>query len=203
MLLVLMERGRWFWRTRMAAPKIGSIAVLPFANAGANPDAEFLSDGLTESLIASLAHLPDLKVKSRDSVFRYKGKDADPQTIGKDLAADALLTVRVAQHGDTVQITADLTNVEDNTEIWGGQYERQSSDIIALQQQIAGDIADKLRSRLSSAEKQQVIRQSTQNPDAYLLYVNGRSSWNKRTNADLNNAISYFNQAIDRLPVSR
>jgi eukaryotic-like serine/threonine-protein kinase len=199
-LFVAVAAGIWFRRSKAEAPQIGSIAVLPFVNSSANPDAEFLGDGLTESLIASLVHVPDLKVKSRDSVFRYKGKDADPQKIGKDLAVDALLTGRVAQRGDTIQISADLTNVEDNTEIWGGQYERKASDIISLQQQIAGDIADRLRSKLSRAEKQQVTHQGTQNPDAYQLYVKGRYSWNKRTYADLNAAISYFNQAIDKDP---
>ena len=199
-LFVAGAAGIWFWRSKAEARQIGSIAVLPFVNSSANPDAEFLSDGLTESLIASLVHVPDLKVKSRDSVFRYKGKDADPQKIGKDLAVDALLTGRVAQRGDTIQISADLTNVEDNTEIWGGQYERKASDIISLQQQIAGDIADRLRSKLSRAEKQQVTHQGTQNPDAYQLYVKGRYSWNKRTYADLNAAISDFNQAIDKDP---
>jgi serine/threonine protein kinase/tetratricopeptide (TPR) repeat protein len=199
-LFVVVAAGIWFWRARAGAPQIGSIAVLPFVNSSGNPDAEFLGDGLTESLIASLAHVPDLKVKSRDSVFRYKGKDADPQKIGKDLAVDALLTGRVAQRGDTIQVSADLTNVADNTEIWGGQYERKASGIISLQQQIAGDIADKLRSKLSRAEKQQVTHQGTQNPDAYQLYVKGRYSWNKRTYADLNAAISYFKQAIDKDP---
>src|SRR5208283_2238090 len=164
---------------------------------GGNADTDYLSDGLTESLIASLAHVPDLKVKSRNSVFRYKGKDVDVQKVGKELTVDALLTGRVVQRGDTIQVSADLTNVQDNTEIWGGQYERKASDIMALQQQIAGDIADKLRTKMSGAEKQQVTKQGTQNPEAYQLYVKGRYSWNKRTQADLQTAISYFNQAID------
>ena len=199
-LFIAVSAGILFWRSRAQAPQIGSIAVLPFANSSGTPEAEFLGDGVTESLITSLTHVPDLKVKSRESVFRYKAKDADPQKIGKDLAVDALLTGRVSQRGDTIQISADLTDVEDNTEIWGGQYERKASDIISLQQQIAGDIADKLRSKLSRAEKQQVTRQGTQNPDAYQLYVKGRYSWNKRTYADLNAAISYFHQAIDKDP---
>jgi TolB-like protein len=174
--------------------------VIPFANVGGNADTDYLSDGLTESLIASLAHVPGLKVKSRNSVFRYKGKDVDVQQVGKDLTVDALLTGRVVQHGDSLQVSADLTSVQDNTEIWGDQYERKASDIISLQQQIAGDIADKLRSKLSGAEKQQVTKQGTQNADAYQLYVKGRYYWNKRTNADINTAISYFNQAIDKDP---
>jgi TolB-like protein len=192
--------GIWYWRGKASTSQIESIAVIPFANVGGNADADFLSDGLTESLISSLAHVPQLKVKSRNSVFRYKGKEVDVQKVGKELTVDALLTGRVVQRGNTIQVSADLTNVQDNTEIWGEQYERKASDIISLQQQIAGDIADKLRSKLSGAEKLQVTKQGTQNPEAYQLYVKGRYYWNKRTNADLKTAISYFNQAIDKDP---
>jgi TolB-like protein/Tfp pilus assembly protein PilF len=159
-----------------------------------------LSDGLTESLIASLTHVPGLKVKSRNSVFRYKGKEVDAQKVGKELTVDALLTGRVVQHGDTIQVTADLTNVEDNNEIWGQQYERKASDIMALQQQIAGDLAEKLRSKLSGSEMQHVKNQGTQNAEAYQLYVKGRYYWNKRTPGDLKTAMSYFQQAIDKDP---
>ncbi len=198
--LIAIAVGIWYWRGKTSASQIESIAVIPFANVGGNADTDLLSDGLTESLISSLAHVPELKVKSRNSVFRYKGKDIDVQKVGKELTVDALLTGRVVQHGDAIQVSADLTSVEDNTEIWGEQYERKTSDIIALQQQIAGDIADKLRSKLSGDEKQQVTKQGTQNADAYQLYVKGRYYWNKRTNADIQSAISYFNQAIDKDP---
>jgi len=174
--------------------------VIPFANVGGSAETDYLSDGLTESLISSLAHVPHLKVKSRNSVFRYKGKDVDAQKVGKELTVDALLTGRIVQRGDNVEVSADLTKVEDNTEIWGEQYQRKSGDIISLQQQIAGDIAEKLRSKLSGAEKQQVTKQGTQNPEAYELYVKGRYYWNKRTATDIKSAISYFNQAIDNDP---
>jgi TolB-like protein/Tfp pilus assembly protein PilF len=199
-LLIGLAAGIWYWRSKRSAAQIESVAVIPFANVGGNGDTDFLVDGLTEALIASLAHVPDLKVKSRNSVFRYKGKEVDVQKVGKELTVDALLTGRVVQHGDTIQVSADLTNVQDNTEIWGEQYESKASDIISLQQQIAGDIACKLRSKLSGAEKQQVAKQGTQNADAYQLYVKGRYYWNKRTNADIKTAISYFNQAIDKDP---
>jgi len=199
-LAAIIATGFWYFRSRAGTAQIGSIAVIPFADTGGNADTDFLSDGLTESLIASLAHVPDLKVKSRNSVFRYKGKDIDVQQVGKELTVDALLTGRVVQRGDSVQVTADLTNVRDNTEIWGETYERKAADIISLQQQIAGDIAGKLRSQLSGAQKQQVSKQGTQNPEAYQLYVKGRYYWNKRTGADLKTAISYFNQAIDKDP---
>jgi len=200
LFLTLALAGIWYWRAKSTSAQIESIAVIPFATSGGNADFEFLSDGITESLIDSLAHVPQLKVKSRNSVFRYKGKEVDVQRVGKELTVDALLTGRVVQRGDTIQVSADLTNVQDNTEIWGEHYERKASDVIALQQQIAGDIANKLRSKLSGAEKQQVTKQATQNPEAYQLYIKGRHYWNKRTEADLKTAISYFNQAIDRDP---
>jgi eukaryotic-like serine/threonine-protein kinase len=199
-VLIAVAAGTWYWRSRASTSQVGSIAVIPFTNVGGNADADFLSDGLTESLIDSLAHVPQLKVKSRNSVFRYKGKDVDVQKVGKELGVDALLTGRVVERGDAVEVSADLTNVQDNTEIWGEQYQRKAADIIPLQQQIAGDIADKLRSKLTGDEKQQVTKQGTQNPEAYQLYVKGRYYWNKRTNADVNTAISYFKQAIDKDP---
>jgi TolB-like protein len=200
LLIAMTAAGIWFWRGSAGTSQIESIAVIPFANSGGNADTDYLSDGITESLIASLAHVPQLKVKSRNSVFRYKGKDVDAQEVGKELTVDALLTGRVVQHGDTIQVSADLTNVHDNTEIWGEHYERKSSQIISLQQQIAGDIADQLRSTLSGTERQQVAKQGTQNPQAYQLYVKGPYYWNKRTAADLKTSISYFNQAIEKDP---
>jgi eukaryotic-like serine/threonine-protein kinase len=197
---IVAAAGFWYWRSKAGTSQIESIAVIPFANVGGNTDTDFVADGLTESLMASLAHVPQLKVKSRNSVFRYKGKDIDVQQVGRELTVDALLTGRVVQRGDAVQVTAELTNVHDNTEIWGDHYERKASDIIALEQQISGDIADKLRSKLSGTEKQQVTKQGTLNPEAYQLYVKGRYYWTKRTVPDIKTAISYFNQAIDKDP---
>src|SRR6202035_1071848 len=199
-VFIALAAGIWYWRSRAGTSQVESIAVIPFDTVGGNPDSDLISDGLTESLIDSLAHVPHLKVKSRNSVFRYKGKEVDVQKAGKELTVDALLTGRVVQRGDMVQVSAELTSVRDNTAIWGEQYERKFSDIISLQQQIAGDIADKLRSKLTGAEKQQVTKQGTQNPEAYQLYVKGRYYWTKRTNADVKTAISYFNQAIDKDP---
>jgi TolB-like protein len=198
--IALAAAGIWYWRSRVGTSQVESIAVIPFDAVGGNADTDLISDGLTESLIDSLAHVPQLKVKSRNSVFRYKGKEVDVQKVGKELTVDALLTGRVVQRGDTVQVSAELTSVQDNTAIWGEQYERKASDIISLQQQIAGDIADKLRSKLSGAEKQQVTKQGTQNPEAYQFYVKGRFYWNKRTNADIRTAISLFNQALEKDP---
>jgi TolB-like protein/Tfp pilus assembly protein PilF len=174
--------------------------VVPFTNGGGDANTDYLSDGITESLIDNLAHVPQLKVKSRNSVFRYKGKDVDAQKVGNDLSVSAVVSGRVVPRGDSIEVSAELTDVRDNTEIWGQHYSGKSADIISLQQQIAGDIAEKLRSKLSSSEKQQVSKQGTQNPEAYELYLKGRYHWNKRTPSDLETAISYFNQAVAKDP---
>jgi serine/threonine protein kinase/Flp pilus assembly protein TadD len=180
--------------------QIDSIAVLPFTNVGGDSSVDYLGDGMTESLIASLAHVPGLKVKSRNSVFHYKGKDVDAQTVGKELGVSALVSGRVTPHGDNVEVRAELTDVRDNTELWGQHYSGKSTEIILLEQQMAGDLAAKLRSGMSSTEKQLVTKQGTQNPEAYELYLKGRYAWSKRTAADLEAAISFFNQALVKDP---
>jgi eukaryotic-like serine/threonine-protein kinase len=197
--IVLAAGGTWYLRPSRAS-QIDSIAVLPFANVSGDANTDYLSDGITESLIANLTHVPELKVKSRNSVFRYKGKDVDVQKVGNDLGVSALVNGRVVSRGDSIEVSAELTEVRDNTEIWGQHYSGKSTDIISLQQQIAGDIAERLRSKLSGSEKQQVTKQGTQNPEAYELYLKGRYAWNKRTRSDLAAAISDFNQAIAKDP---
>jgi len=189
----------WYLRSGKTN-QINSIAVLPFTNAGGDANTDYLSDGITESLIDNLTHVPQLKVKSRNSVFRYKGKDVDVQKAGTELGVSAVVTGRVMPLRDSIEVSAELTDVRDSTEIWGQHYSGKSADIISMQQQISGDIAEKLRSKLSTSEKQNVTRQGTQNPEAYELYLKGRYAWNKRTTADLEAAVSYFNQAIARDP---
>ncbi len=197
--IALSAVGAWYLRSGRAS-QIDSIAVLPFTNGGGDANTDYLSDGITESLIDSLTHVPELKVKSRQSVFRYKGKEVDVQKAGNDLGVSALVSGRVVPRGDNIEVSAELTNVHDNTELWGQRYSGKSADIISLQQQIAGDLAGKLRSQLSTSEKQQVTKQGTEIPDAYDLYLKGRYAWNKRTVPDINAAISYFNQAIAKDP---
>ena len=198
-VIVLGAAFAWYMRSGRTT-QIDSIAVLPFTNVSGDPNVDYLSDGVTESLIANLTHVPDLKVKSRNSVFRYKGRDVEVQKVGNELGVSALVSGRVTPHGDSVEVSAELTNVGDNTELWGQQYSGKSTGIIALEQQLAGDLAAKLRSGMSSSEKQLVTKQGTQNPEAYELYLKGRYTWNKRTRADLEMAISYFNQAIAKDP---
>jgi eukaryotic-like serine/threonine-protein kinase len=191
--------GTWYLRSGRAI-QIDSLAVLPFTNGGGDANTDYLSDGITESLIDNLAHVPQLKVKSRNSVFRYKGKDIDAQEAGSELGVSALVNGRVVPRGDNIEVSAELTDVRDSTVIWGQHYSGKSTDIISLQQQIAGDIAGKLRSKLSSSEKQLVTKQGTPNPEAYELYLKGRYFWLKATSSDITTAISYFNQAIEKDP---
>jgi serine/threonine-protein kinase len=150
--LILVSAGFYFWRSR-ASRNIDSLAVLPFVNAGGGQDAEWLSDGITESLIDSLSGLPNLKVMSRSAVFRYKGKDADPRAAGKELGVRAVSAGRITQRGDSLSVNAKLVNTDDNSELWGDRYNRKLADVLAVQQDIVAHIAGKLRAKLSSAQK--------------------------------------------------
>src|SRR5208282_3608711 len=179
LILAGLSYGAYRWLSPGSSSAIDSLAVLPFTNGGGDANTDYLSDGITESLIDNLAHVPELKVRSRNSVFRYKGKDVDAQKAGNDLAVSALVSGRVVPRGDTIEVSAELTDVRDNSVIWGQHYSVKSTGILSLQQQIAGDIADKLRSKLSVSERQQITRQGTQDPEAYELYLRGRYAWNK------------------------
>ena len=186
-----------YWlRGRSETKKIDSIAVLPFVNATADPNNEYLSDGLTESLISSLSQLPDLKVMARSTVFRFKGNQEDPQKIGKALDVSALLLGRVTQHGDEVSVQADLVSTADGTELWGSHYERKSAEITQVQSDIAHDVSKRLRSQLSDDKKQHLGNAGTSNPEAYRLYLEGRLLWNGRTPDGLKKSIDLFKEAI-------
>jgi len=192
---MLAAGAAWYLRPGRS-PEIDSIAVIPFADARGDGESAYLSDGMTESLIDSLAHLPQLKVKSRQSVFRYKGKDIDVRKIGRELGVTALVMGRVVPRGDRVDVSAELISVGDSTALWGQQYSRKSLDIIPLQQEIAGDLAARIRSKLSRSKMRQVIKQGTQDPEAFELYLKGRYYWSRRTASDIKTSISYFSQAI-------
>jgi TolB-like protein/Tfp pilus assembly protein PilF len=197
--VALAAVGVWHLRSGRAA-QIDSVAVLPFINGSGDANTEYLSDGIAESLTDSLTHVPQLKVKSRRSAFQFKGKDVNLQKVGDALGVSALVSGRVTPHGDSIEVSAEITDVRDNTEIWGQHYSGKSTEIISLEQQIAGDLAEKLRSKLSASEKQQVAKQGTRDPEAYELYLKGLYYWNKRTHSDLETAVSYFNQAIAKDP---
>jgi TolB-like protein/Flp pilus assembly protein TadD len=172
------------------------VAVLPFVNAGNSPDTEYLSDGITESLMDSLSELPNLKVMSHSAVFRYKGKEADARAVGRELGVRAVLTGRVTQRGDNLSVSAELVNVEDNSHLWGEQYHRKLADALAVQNEIATQISDKLRLRLSSDQKTRLAKRQTDNPEAYQLYLKGRFYYGKFTPEGIAKGLDYFRQAI-------
>ncbi len=179
---------------------IESIAVIPFVNQNKDPSTEWISDGLTEGIINSMTQLPNLRVIARSSVFRYKGKETDPVTVGKDLGVRAVLTGRLMQRGDTMLISTELVDVRDNKQLWGEQYERKLTDMLSVQREIAREITNNLRPTLSGVEQSRANKQYTANPEAYQLYLKGRFYWNKRTVQDFQKAIGFFQEAIDKDP---
>src|SRR5437870_12195241 len=187
----------WYLAPR-AGQKIDSLAVLPFANATADPNTEYLSDGITENLISSLSQLPDL-VRSRSSVFRYKGKDVDPQAAASDLKVQAVVTGRVTLRGDSLLVGVELTDARNNRNLWSEQYDQKLSDLLGVQRQIAGEISTRLRERLAG-EQRQLARGGTSDPEAYQLYLKGRYYWEKRTQESLEKSRQYFEQAIAKDP---
>jgi serine/threonine protein kinase/Tfp pilus assembly protein PilF len=187
-------------RSQQPSKTIDSVAVLPFVNASADPDAEYLSDGITESLINSLSRLPNLKVMSSDSAFRFKGKNIDAQKVGRALGVRAVFKGRVIQRGGTLNISAELIDARDNSHIWGEQYSRKSDDIFALQGEIAKEMTAALRMRLTGEDEKRMAKSHTANPDAYQNYLKGRFWWSKRTPEGLSKATECFQQAIARDP---
>jgi eukaryotic-like serine/threonine-protein kinase len=195
-VLIAAAAGAYFLRGKSKTGKVDSIAVLPFVNATADANNEYLSDGLTESLISSLSQLPNLKVMARSTVFRYKGKEDDPQKIGQALQVSAVLMGRIMQHGDHVAVEADLVNTADGSELWGAHYDRNQADITQVQRDITRDISSKLRIQLSGNEQQRLGRAGTTNPEAYRLYLEGRQLWYGRTSEGLEKSIDLFQEAI-------
>jgi len=189
-----------YLRGRPSNVTIKSIAVMPFVNEGGKAELEYLSDGMTDTLISSLSQVPNLSVKARSSVFRYKGKETNPQTIGKELNVQAILNGRIAQRGDQLTLTLELVDAQTENVIWSEQYNRPQADLISLQSEIARNVSTKLRSKLSGTEEQKVTKTYTADPEAYQLYLKGLFFWNKRTGEALKTSVDYFNQAIERDP---
>jgi serine/threonine protein kinase/tetratricopeptide (TPR) repeat protein len=190
----------FYWRARTTQVAIDSIAVLPFENRSSDADTEYLSDGLAESLIYRLSQLPDLKVSPTSSVFRYRGKDIDPIKIGGELGVRAVLSGRITQRGDSLIISAELVDVSNNKLLWGEQYDRKMADLLATQREIAREIYERLRVKVSGQESKEINKNYTENNEAYQLYLKGRYHFAKRTFDDLNRSLDYFQQAINRDP---
>ena len=195
-VIFAVAAGIYVYRGKANQKPIQSIAVMPFVNASGNADVEYLSDGMTESLITSLSQLPKLAVKARGSVFRYKGKDVPPQQVGKELNVQAILNGRVVQRGNDLTLHIELVDVDTETALWSGDYNRSLTNLVALQSEIARDVSQKLRTRLSGAEVQRVTKDYTANAEEYQLYLKGRFNILKLTPPEIQKGISYFQQAI-------
>jgi TolB-like protein/Flp pilus assembly protein TadD len=185
--------------TQSGKPK-ESIAVLPFINTSSDSNAEYLSDGITDSLINTLSRLPNLSVPSRSSVFRYKGQTVTPQLIGRNLNVETILTGNVISDGENFAIQVALVNTRSNQPIWNEQYVGKSSDVLAMQKQIVHDVIDKLYLKLETADRKQLERNYTQSSDAYHLYLKGRYFWNQRNGDAIENSLTFLKQAIDKDP---
>ena len=195
--------GYWVYRAKFApgtGGPIDSVAVLPFANTGSDPDSEYLSDGITESVINSLSHVSKLRVVPRSTVFRYKGKQNAPEQIGQELNVRGVVTGRVARRGDAFLVSAELTDVGRDSQLWGESYSKKLADIQGIQEEISKSIAENLRIELSGKEQQQIAKKDTQNPEAYQLYLRGRYYWNQRTSEGVKKGLDYFEQAIQKDP---
>ncbi len=188
-----------YWTLR--PQPLDSLAILPFANIGGDPSAEYLSDGIAESIVNNLSQVPKLSVRSFSSVARYKGKDIDPQAVGRALKVEAVLTGRLVHRGDQLSINAELIDVRDNRQIWGSQYNPTMADLTAIQEQISREISAKLRLQLSGAEMHRMLTaRNTDDSQAYQMYLQGRYQWNKRTLDGLQQSLEYFREAIQRDP---
>lgn len=179
---------------------IDSVAVLPFVNDSNDPNAEYLSDGISESIIRSLSQLPNLRVMSRSAVFRFKGKNVDPQEVGRSLKVGAVLAGRLVKQGDRLIIKTELIDVSDGSQLWGAEYNNTLSDIFSVQEEISRKISEKLRVRLSGEDEEKLAKRYTKDAEAYGLYLKGRYFWNKRDEAGLRNGIKYFKEAEEKDP---
>ena len=194
-LLAIIASCAFYLRLRHSA--MSSIAVLPLANLTGNAEMDYLSDGITDALINNISQLPNLKVISGSSVLRYKGRDVDPQKLGRDLHVQALLTGKYAERGNNLLISVELSDARDNRHIWGEQYNRSLSDIASVQEDVSRQITEVLRVKLTEEQRERISRQQNVNPEAYHLYLKGRHYQLKDTPDDLKKSREYYEQAID------
>ena len=198
---LLLVGGFFGYRNWGSSTKqIESVAVMPFANESGDANIDYLSDGMAETLMRNLSQLSGLNVKSRSSVFRYKGKDVDAKTVGKELGVQAILNGRVVQRGDLLRVSLELINTENENIIWTDTYDRKLIDLVALQNDIARDVLGKLRFRLTTDDQHKLAKNYTSDPEVYRLYLQGRFFWNKRTFSEVAKGVPYFEQAVARDP---
>jgi TolB-like protein len=202
-LLIVVAAGTalaLYLHARNANSAIDSIAVLPFENQNHDPESDYLADGLTDTIINNLSNISSLRVSSRNSVYRYKGKQTDPAAIAKELGVRAVLTGRILQRGDSVVVSAELVDMRDNKQVWGDSYSRKLADLQAVQGEIASQITQTLQRRLSGEEQRQLSKRYTENSEAYQLYLKGHYQLNKRTVESLTKGIDYFRKATEQDP---
>src|ERR1700690_323017 len=200
LILVGLGYGAYRFFSPSSGSSVDTLAVLPFTNVTGDPNTDYLSDGLTESLIGSLSKLPNLTVRPRSSVMRYKSKDPDPQKAASELQVSAVVTGRVTQHGDALTISAELTDTGKNRSLWSEQYDSKLSDALKVQREISDEIAARLREKLTGEQKTQLTKGGTNDPEAYSLYLKGRYYWDKRTPEGLAKPQEFFQQAPDKDP---
>jgi serine/threonine-protein kinase len=188
------------FRAPRVSKTIGSIAVLPFENVSRDPENDYLSDGITGSLINNLATVPKLRVMAQSTVFRYKGREIDPQAVGRELNVRAVLTGRMMQSGGSLRIGTELVDVATGSQLWGAQFDRKPGDIFVIQDEISNEISGKLRLRLTLGEKKRLTKRHTEDHEAYRLYLQGRHHWNRRTEEGFYKAIEYFDKAVEKDP---
>ena len=179
-------------------PEISSIAILPFVNVNANADTEYLSDGIADSLINSLSQTSKLRVIARSSVFSYKGKEVDPQTIARELNVEGIVTGRITQRGDNLSISVELTDARDKSHVWGEQYNRPVSDLLAVQEEISREISNQLRLNLTGEEQKRLGKRYTENTEAYQLYLKGRYFADQYSEDGFKKAVDQFHLAIQK-----
>ncbi len=196
-LLITLGLGSYWLYGERPRKQIDSIAVMPFLNESGNADVEYLSDGMTESLINSLSKIPNLTVKARSTVFRYKNQSVDPNKVGQELGVPAILNGRVVQRGLDLTVYLSLVETATGNVIWGETYERKLADLVTVQKEITREVSQKLHVQLSGAEVQSVTKSATENAEAYQLYLKGRYHLVKSTPPEIDLAIKYFQQAID------
>jgi len=196
LIVTALAVGSYLYYGRTGTRQIESIAVMPFVNESGNADIDYLSDGMTETLINSLTQIPNLKVKPRSSTFRYRGRESDAKAAGNELNVAAILNGRLVQRGDEITLFLSLIDTNTEDQLWGKQYTQSLANLLALQTQVAGDVLESLRTKLSGFEAQKIAKTYTTDPEAYRLYLQGRFYWNKRTPKDTGRAIRYFEQAI-------
>jgi eukaryotic-like serine/threonine-protein kinase len=187
-------------RPQRVSKIVDSLAVLPFQNTSGDPEHDYLSDGITASLINILATLPKLRVMAQSTVFRFKGREIDAQAIGRELNVRAVLTGKIMQSGGSLRIGTELVDVATGSQLWGAQYDRKPGDIFVVQDDISNEISGKLRLQLTRAEKKRLTKRNTENAEAYRLYLKGRHHWNRWTEEGFYKAIEYFQQAVEKDP---